>query len=398
MKKYKNNIILDYIQLGLRSFNVTNVIWLLYLLLKGFDPLEIGIFESVFHVSSLLFEIPSGMLADLIGRKQSRIIGVLLYLVYVILIVYGNNVVLIGLAFIFCGASYAFESGSGEALIYDSLVMTNDQDKFMKINGNREIIFQLSSTLALLIGGYLALMSYKLNFLVVFIAFTVALIPVLLMKETKQNSVKKHSNFNDLVYEHFVRSTKTVFNDKNLTFLIILGALLAAPVTSIFFYFQLYLSESLNYPEYLIGILLAVHSLAGALGGYLASRLEKKFQEKLLLYIVPLLLVVSFWAIQVDLIVFVPFVLLGFLDSLLYIVLSDYVNRIIPSEQRATVLSFSSFAFSIVMIIIFPILGAIAKYSSYKISFLILAGLVSVLYVALLLVLRSNKFVVKKGQ
>ena len=397
MNKYKKNIRLDYIQLALRSFNVTNVIWLLYLLLKGFNPLDIGIFESLFHISSMLFEIPSGMVADLIGRKKARIIGVFLYLVYVILIVYSSNYYLIGLAFLFCGASYAFESGSGEALVYDSLVLTHDEEKFMKINGNREIIFQVSSSIALIIGGYLSLISYELSFLVVFIAFVTALIPLFMMTETQRNKSSKHKKFTELLYEHFIKSSRIVFNDRNLRFLIVLGALLAAPVTSIFFYFQIYLSQSLGYSEIWIGVLLGVHSIAGAFGGYFASKLEKRYQEKLLLYIVPLLLVVSFWLIQLDFIIFIPFVVLGFLDSLLYIVLSDYINRIIPSNERATVLSFSSFVFSIVMIIIFPILGAIATYYTFKFSFMILAIFVTVLYLALVYYLKSNKFQIRKS-
>lgn len=397
MKTYKRNIKLDYIQLGLRSFNVTNVIWLLYLLLKGFSPFEIGLFESIFHLSSMIVEVPSGMLADLIGRKKARSLGVLLYLLYVILVVYSNSFFMIAIAFAACGASYAFESGSGEALIYDSLIKTNEEDQYMKISGIREIIFQVSSTIALIIGGYLSLVSYELNFLVVFIAFTGALIPILLMKETNTNKITKAGNFLVLMNEHFIKSTKRVLKDKKLLFLIIVGAFLAAPVTSLFFYFQIHLSNTLNYLENIIGLLLGLHSLAGAVGGYFAVKLEKKFKEKLLLYVVPLLLGISFWVIQIDLIVFLPFIFLGFLDSVLYIVISDYINRLIPSSERATVLSFSSLAFSVIMILIFPLLGAIATYTTFKFAFLILAIFVTVTYVVLIGYLKYTKFTIKES-
>ena len=336
------------------------------------------------------------MLADIIGRKISRVIGVVLYLFYIILVVFSGNVLFIGLAFIICGASYAFESGSGEAMIYDSLLKTNDQENYMKISGNREIIYQLSSSMAILIGGYIALTSYNLNFFVVFIAFVTALIPILLMKETKTKKVEKDQNIRDLLYEHFILSTKTVFNDRNLTFLIFIGAFIAAPITSVFFYFQLYLTDTLLFSPSIIGILLASHSVAGALGGYFAAQLEKKYQEKLLLYIVPLFIVISFWVIQVDFLIFVPFVLLGFLDSILYIVLSDYINRIVPSEQRATVISFNSLVFSIVMIFIFPLLGYIGQSTGFKFSFLILAILVSLLYLMLLYILNKTEFKLEK--
>ncbi len=395
MNRYKLNIKLDYLQLTLRSLNVTQGIWLVYLYNKGFSIFEVGIFEAIFHISSMAMEIPTGILGDLLGRKFSRILGIISYLIYVIIIIYSNNVLSMVLAFIFCGTSYALESGSGEALIYDSLKMTNDEEKYVKINGYREIIFQVTSSIALVVGGYIALVSYNLNFWIVFIAFVTALIPISLMKETLIKRSVKDVNIGNLVNEHFVISSKLVFRDKNLLFLIIIGALMAAPVTSLFFYFQIHLIE-LNYSIFVIGILLAVHSVFGAVGGYFADKLERKFKEKLILYVVPIFIVISFWLIQIDLLVFLPFILLGLFDSVFYIVLSDYINRIVPSEQRATVLSFNSFAFSIIMILVFPLLGMVGDIVNLKFSFLILAILVTVFYISLLIYLRKSRIDISK--
>ena len=40
---------------------------MLLLTLRGFTPVQIGLAEGVFHLASLCFELPSGMLADLMG-------------------------------------------------------------------------------------------------------------------------------------------------------------------------------------------------------------------------------------------------------------------------------------------------------------------------------------------
>jgi len=322
---------------------------------------------------------------------------VLFYLVYILLMIFGNTMFLITIAFIFCGTSYALESGSGEALVYDSLKMNGEEKKFLKINGIREIIFQLTGSIALLVGGYIALRSYNLSFWIVFIAFVATLIPILLMKETTLKKDKKHIKVSSLLYEHFINSTKVVSRDKNLLFLIIIGAFLASPVTTVFFYFQIHLTNNLNYSIFMIGVLLALHSLFAALGGYLAPKLESKYKEKLILYVVPSFLVLSFWLILIDTIVFVPFVLLGFIDSLFYVVLSDYINRIIPSEQRATVLSFNNLAFSLIMIVLFPVLGAIAQYYNFYIAFIVLAIFITISYISLLIYfVRTNVDITKK--
>ena len=53
---------------GLR---ITDAVWVALLAARGFSLWEIGLAESVFHIVSLLCEVPSGMAADLLGRKKS---------------------------------------------------------------------------------------------------------------------------------------------------------------------------------------------------------------------------------------------------------------------------------------------------------------------------------------
>ncbi len=395
MKKYRNNIKLDHTQNFLRSFNLTQGIWLIYLAFKGFTLIEIGIFEAIFHLSSLTMEIPTGIVADLYGRKLSRIIGVIVYLLFLVLMVFGSSTLIIGIAFFLCGLSYTFESGSGEALIYDSMILSDNEKNYSKYLGTKEIIFQLSNAVALFIGGYIASQSYEMTFWIVFILFVVALIPILFMTETLEKRDLKHDKISALMYNHFKKSIDIVKNDKKLTFLIFTGSIMAAPVTTVFFYFQIHL-KSIGYQIGLIGVLLGVHALASAVGGYMAKSLEKKYGEKLVLYIIPIFIVFSFWLILVESIVFIPFILLGFLDTIFYIVLNDYINQIIPSEQRATVLSMSGFSFSMVMIILFPVIGAVGDSFGLQISFVVQAIIVTVFLFILLKLISSNNIKIKE--
>ena len=57
---------------GLR---ITDAVWVALLAARGFSLWEIGLAESVLHIVSLLFEIPSGMVADLLGRKRTLVFG-----------------------------------------------------------------------------------------------------------------------------------------------------------------------------------------------------------------------------------------------------------------------------------------------------------------------------------
>ena len=64
---------------GLR---ITDAVWVALLAARGFSLWEIGLAESVFHVVSLLCEVPSGMAADLLGRKKALVFGGALAVTY----------------------------------------------------------------------------------------------------------------------------------------------------------------------------------------------------------------------------------------------------------------------------------------------------------------------------
>lgn len=396
MKSFKRNVKLDYIHTFLRNFNITHGIWLLYLVTKDFSLFEIGVFEGIFHLSSLTFEIPTGIVSDLYGRKLSRILSIFSYIIYIMIMLFSSNFWIVAVGFIICGLSYTFESGSGDALIYDSMVSSKNEDKFINFMGKKEVLYQMSTGIALLVGGYIAIQSYKTGFYFMMLVFVAALIPILMMKETRRNNSNNHNKISVLIYKQYKISSKIAFGDSKLFFLIIIGAMIAAPITSLFFYFQIHL-ENLDYSLGLIGILLGVHSFMGVLGGYVSVSLEKRFKEKLILFIIPIFIVFSFWVIQIDELIFLPFVLLGLLDSVFYVVLSDYMNKIIPSEHRATILSLNSFAFSLVMLILFPILGVIGDNFGLKFAFMILAIIVTGFYFLLLFVMKSNGIYKEKG-
>ncbi|HWQ30940.1 MAG TPA: MFS transporter, partial [Negativicutes bacterium] len=74
--------------------------------------------------------------------------------------------------------------------------------------------------------------------------------------------------------------------------------------------------------------------------------------------------------------------------------MSDYINKMIPSENRATILSFSSMVFSFFMIIVFPLVGMLGDLYSLGFAIKCLGGL-GILFVAVnsfvLLTSRNSK-------
>lgn len=85
--RLSKNIKLDFIFRFFCNFCITDGIFVLFLTKKGMSLWQIGILEGIFHATSIITEIPSGALADLLGRKKvlmaSRLFGIFSSLIMV---------------------------------------------------------------------------------------------------------------------------------------------------------------------------------------------------------------------------------------------------------------------------------------------------------------------------
>ncbi len=391
-KRYKRNIILDYLHMFFRNTNFTHGIWAAYLLAQGYTLIDVGLFEMIFHISSLAGEVPTGVVGDLLGRRVSRMLGILSYFVYIALMLFGiHSYLLIIIAFIICGLSYTFESGSGDALVYDSLKEIGEEDRFMKVNGIREVIYQTATVVVLFLTGLLLEGKHQTDYYLTAGMFVIAFLMIFSMKETHIPHDTKGLSFRKRMYEHFGKTWTIVTKNKRLLSLIIVGALLTAPVTCLFIYAQEYFHYQ-GFSEQWMLFFLASHALTAAFGGFLANKVEHKIGEKNLLILIPILFLGGFWLTLLPYYGFIAFIALGFFESLFYVILFDYMNRLIPSETRASVLSFFGMSFSIVMILIFPIMGVIGDHKTIWVAYLFLAIIVSIVVIALeFLVLKPKK-------
>jgi len=360
----------------------------MYLYSRGFSIFEIAIFEGIFHITSILMEIPTGIISDLFGRKTSRILGVLSYLVYIAIILNSNEFYVIAIGFVFCSLSYVFESGAAEAIVYDSLIQMDKEEEYMRVSGIKEAIFQVSGFVALMISGSIGTENPEYNFYLTGIFFLIGMILIISMREVpiKKSAIR---SVKEQFINQFVVSTKTVLRNKRLFLLIVIGGLITAPVTTIFFFLQNYFDIA-GVSWTLITVYLGLHAGAAAIGGIFAHKLEKKFKERKILLFVPLFMTVLFWLILFESYMVIPFIILGFLESIFYVVLIDYINKMISSEERSTVLSFFGMVFSIVMIFVFTTIGYVIENVSFRFAFIILAMIVTMFYIGLLFVIKGN--------
>ena len=384
MNDLKKNVYKNYIFTFINNFNVTSGIWMLFLASRGLSLFEIGIMESIFHITSFTMEIPTGMVADLYGRKFSRLLGRLVTIISFLIMLFSHTTLLFALSFMLQAIGYNLESGAGEALVYDSMKEINQEDDYIKVKGKTEVFFQMASVFSLLLGGYLGTIDYRYVYITAIAFSSIAFLEALTFTEPTIGKVEHLAS----PLLTFKKQLKDSFNalkmDKRIVFLIISAEIFATFVTTEFFYIQ-NLLKSQGQTEFQIGLLLSASSLAAAAVAANTYKLEIKFTFKKLLIILSAVGIIAFWGMTTFLII-PSFILIVLVESILFIVMGNYINKLIRSEQRATLLSLQSMAFSFFMIVIFPIVGKIGDSYTLQTSFVFIAltstvALSSIIYV-----------------
>jgi len=388
------NIPRNYLFLTLSYVNLTQGLWMIWLTLRGYTLWQLGILEGLFHLTGFLMEIPTGLVADLRGRRSSRFWGRAFFLGSLVILYYGKSFPVQAAGFVFCALGYNLESGAGEALLYDSLKELGRENRFRKIAGINNFLFEGGAIVSFLAGGWCA---HRLGYRWVFFpAFALALLSLLVvpffeeprLAREERDRLRSLGGFGALA-EQTRESFRHVRRVPAIAFLILFTELIMTFITSLYFYLQTYW-KGMGMNEFTIGLILAGASLLSGLSGLRAEAAERRIGTSRVLILFPLFLVLCLAGVA-----FTPwkpafYCLTGIIEGLLYVAIQDYLNRMIPSERRATILSFQSMAFSLYMILLFPLIGFIGSRYSLDTAFRGLAGTALVLYLAYLAIFRKT--------
>jgi MFS family permease len=378
--KLKKNIYKNYIFTLLQNLDLTRGIWMIYLASKGMSLIQLGLLETIFHITSFVMEVPTGAVADIFGRKASRILGRVSSVFSVILLLSANSFYFFALSFVFTALSYNLESGAGDALIYDSLKEIGEEEKYMKVNGNKELFYQSAGIISFFLGGYLASKSYDIAFILTIFIGMITIVQSFTFKEPSLGKIHNENHKHNIFINQLKQSIKVVRTNPKIGLLIVFSQVIIAFCTCIFYYLQNYLKGN-DYSEATIGIIYAASSLTVALLATQVHKIEAKIKERGLLLIIPFFTIAFIWGVALSKYHYIFFILLMLTEEVIYVSMNDYINKMIPSENRATILSFGSMVFSFFMITLFPVVGLIGDRYSLVTAFRWLGMLGTVLVV-----------------
>lgn len=343
--KLENNIWKFYVYKFLRGLWIPATIWTLYFLARGFNYSQIGITDIIFALIILLFEIPSGAFADIIGRKYSVFFGYTIVGLSLFLVGYTGNYSIILILMAIYGLGETLYSGADNALIYDTLKELKKERSYPKIDGRANSLFSIGSIIGGFVGVYLYTQNISFPYYVGGFVFFLAGLSFLLMTEPsrvkEKYSLKSH-------YLKIIDGVKYARNHTQIKWIILFSSLIAAMLGYQNFILQPSL-VSLGYNVKSFGLLFALIWGFEAIVYWNAHKLLDKMGEKKTLFLIVTIhsvcfIVLSFINVWFGLI----FIIINYFGrGLFYPITNNYAQKHTISSHRATVLSVQSFSITL---------------------------------------------------
>lgn len=341
----------------LKSFSIGLLIPVLSLLFidKGASLSNISIIMGIYSLTIVIFELPTGIIADVIGRKKIFCLSLIVSLLGYSVILIGHGMIFLYIGIIFYGSSRALSSGSFDALFIDSYIETFGKDKLHKITTRLSVLDSLGLSLGALTGGLLPKFSlnlietlgiFDLNLIIeMFLIIIVLLLSVIFISENPKSEIKKHISLKN----HMKNSSLIVMKNETIKCIFISAFSTGFFLLTIETYWQPHFTELLpdNSMYWLLGIISFLCFASSILGSIISEKIIEKYNLDLKKsYLILRTVLVSsliFAALQLNAFSFIVFY------SLIYLFLgmsnipeNVILNSETPSEIRASVLSLYS--------------------------------------------------------
>ena len=310
---------------------------------------EIAITEAVLQASQLVSELPTGAVADLLGKRASVIIGRVIGVIA--LLMYASSGTFTGFIIyaVVAGFGDSFVSGAKDALLYDSLKHDHREGHYQKVTSKVSLIFQLSFAGAILAGGVLSLWGYTTAIYATAIAYAVALILSFWFQEppldTEKFTLPRYlrqfkEGFRELFKSPYVR-------DISLFYIGVGGVTWSAMMI-----YNTSLLTTIGYSAFQIGIIVAAIRLLNSSVLFGALHLKTIVTKRRAYLLFPVVMILCYLpgALLTKELAVLAVAGSIFASSARWVILGSYVNEHYDSKNRATALSTLSMLVSLAVV------------------------------------------------
>ena len=378
-----------YLLLMLGNTLAASFIWginTIFLLDAGLSNLEAFAANAFYTAGMMLFEVPTGIVADTVGRRASYLLGTVTLtastLLYVLLWQLEAPFWQWALVSMLLGLGFTFFSGAVEAWLVDALNATGFRGELEAVFGRGQMVSGAAMLTGSVAGGFIAQQTslgvpFVLRGVILAVMFAVAF---RLMHDVGFSPSKGGRPLAEM-RKIASSSIDHGWRVPAVKWLMVESLFVGGVGFYVFYALQPYLLELYGDPEayQVAGLVAAIAAGAQILGGMAAPRIRRLFARRTsallatagasVVTLTLMGLVESFWGVLALIVVW------GLLFAATMPIRQTYLNGLIPSRQRATILSFDSLMGSTGGVWSQPLLGRAADVWGYAPSYLMSAGI-----------------------
>lgn len=341
---------------------------LYYAQITGSFALGLAVF-SIASVAATLFEVPTGILSDRVGRRKTVIFGSVASVIAIGFYALGGSFALLGVGAVFNGLARAFLSGNNDALLYDTLKQEGKSDTFAEKLGKVNAMFEVGLGTSALLAAGLALISLQAVVIASIVPQVICALIALRFIEPKVHTEKIEEN----VFAHLKEALRAFKNNLKLRKLS-LAYVLDYAIEETYFQFKPAFIATL-WPTWALGISRAIDNLLGFFGYHFAGKIVARFGALKTLFAqqiigrIILFIAAGFPTIASPLLQNVN----AFFFGVGATANGDLLHKEFTDKQRATMGSLNSFAGSLAFAIVMFGVGLVADQVGPAMTILILA-------------------------
>lgn len=341
---------------------------------KGISIAEFFLIQGVFSITVATWEVPSGYFADVLGRKKSIILGFGIGAIFLALYAGIENFWQCLFIEMALGIGMSFNSGSDSALLFDTLKELGETENYKKVEGSVFFWSSIAETIASILGAFLAdKFSYETVFLINAGVFGIGAIISFTLKEPSRIKIDKSKGHINAFKEI---AKFSISGSPKLKWLLLYGASLSTATLTAVWYFQPFFKE-VGLDLVYFGVVWAFYNLVVGITSKYSHKIEEFIGEKRLLLLLPVICFLGFvllgginagvWGLGFA-------VLIQFTRGLNQPITAYYINLLVPSDRRATIISMKSLLVRLFFAILSPLLGNLVSWYSLRFA-LVFCGL-----------------------
>ncbi|HEV2340056.1 MAG TPA: MFS transporter [Patescibacteria group bacterium] len=379
MQRFERNIKLFYVFNFFIGLLFSIPIWVAFehrILTFG----QMALFSAISTAIETFLQIPTGAIADMMGRKSALIIGWMTLAVLYLFEAYAKTPLQFFLIFAFAGAATSLSSGADVALVYDSLQAMKKEGMFSLVVAKAKFWYRISMAAATLIGGYLFLTNISFPYVGQAIAFLIGIILLFLMYEPTV-SIKRSISIT-MYIRHMHQGFTELFKNSYMVKLTIFYSLIGAITWSCLNYYNLTFMSDIGFSTKELAVFFALAYIISAFVIYFLAKLPITLTREHIYLGFPLLMSLSLLPGVFANHVIAPLMLIvtQITGGARFTLLDRYANQEFSSRYRATANSALNMLVSICYIVLVTLGGQFQDTYGTKIIYTML-GVLTVLFV-----------------